>query len=103
MWTAYISRVRCPPMLGDPILTLVFGILRVPAVAFFVRALLSQFKFRAIWCTVVGEGAIMVFLDFDAIRPGYPHATQWLTLGIPLLFLPVFAGYFFNKHIVQGD
>lgn len=94
-------------MLGDPILSLVFGILRVPAVAFIVGALLYQFKFRAIWCAVVGEGAIMIFFYFDAIRPGYPHAAQWLTwehtLGIPLLFLPLFAGYYFNKHVVQGD
>lgn len=32
---------------------------------------------------------------------------DWLPVlhlvGIPTFFFPLFAGYFFNKHIVQGD
>jgi hypothetical protein len=46
-------------MLGDPILRLVFEFLGVLATAFAVGVLL-QFRFRSIWCLVVGEAAILL-------------------------------------------
>jgi hypothetical protein len=47
-------------MLGDPILRLVFEFLGVLATAFAVGVLLFQFRFRSIWCLVVGEAAILL-------------------------------------------
>jgi hypothetical protein len=64
-------------MLGDPILRLIFEFLGVWATAFAVGVRLFQFRFRAIWCLIAGEAAILL-VYFATMRPAYPHADEWL-------------------------
>jgi hypothetical protein len=92
-------------MLGDPILRLVFEFFGVLATAFAVGVLLFQFRFRAIWCLIAGEAAILLFY-FAAMRPVDPHADGWLPFihlfVLPALLAPLFGGYYFNKYVIHS-
>jgi hypothetical protein len=92
-------------MLGDPILRLVFEFFGVLATAFVVGVLLFQFRFRAIWCLIAGEAAILLFY-FAAMRPVDPHADEWLPFihwfVLPVLLAPLFGGYYFNKYVIHS-
>jgi hypothetical protein len=89
-------------MLGDPILHLVFKLLGILAAAFAVGALLFQFRFRAIWCLITGEAAILL-AHFGSTR--YPYDDDWLGVMhlfvLPVLLALLFGGYYFNKYILH--
>lgn len=94
-------------MLGDPILSLVFGILRVPAVAFIVGALLYQFKFRA-HLVRRGRGRRNNDLLLFRCHPaGISSCSAVANMGAHARHsVALFAAvrrYYFSKHIMQGD
>jgi hypothetical protein len=92
-------------MMDDPILRLVFGFLFVLATAFGVGVLLFQLRLRARWCFVAAEVTLLAYC-FTFIRPLTLWAQHWLVmphvLGLPILLAPLFAGYYFNKHVIQS-
>ena len=92
-------------MLGDPILRLVFEFFGVLVAAFGVGVLLFQLRFRAIWCLIAGEGAILL-VYFATMRPVYPHADEWLPFihlfVLPIFLAPLFGGYYFNKCVIHS-
>jgi hypothetical protein len=95
------------PMMDDPILRIVFELFGIVVAAFAVGTLLFQFRFRAIWCFIAGEGAVLLLGYFGTdttIRSMHRAAYDWLSfmhlLGLPMLFAPLFAGYYFNKCVI---
>lgn len=92
------------PVTDDPILSLGVASFFLLAGAFVVGALLFQFRFRASWCLFVCEAAVLYFY-FSSFYRVDPHM-QWLSLfhvmGLPLLLIPTYLGYYSNKHIIQS-
>jgi hypothetical protein len=92
-------------MMDDPILRFVFGFLFVLATAFGAGVLLFQLKLRAIWCFVAAEVTLLAYC-LAVIRPVAPWADHWLVMphviGLPILLAPLFAGYYFNKHVIDS-
>ena len=92
--------------MDDPILRIVFSLFGVVVVAFAVGVLLFQFRFRAIWCIIAGECALLLvnFGTHTTMR-AYDGLAFMHLLGLPVLFVPLFAGYYFNKCVIihEGD
>lgn len=92
------------PVRDDPLLSLGFTLFFLVAATFIVGALLFQFRFRAIWCLVVCEAMFLLFY-FGIVYGVDPHMWQFSALQfllLPVLCLPTYLGYYFNKHIISS-
>ena len=92
------------PVADDPFVSLGVGAFFYLAGAFVVSALLFQFRFRAIWCLVVCE-AIFLFWYFFGLYRVDPNMYLFRFLQVlllPILLVPTYLGYYFNKHIIHS-
>jgi hypothetical protein len=71
-------------MMDDPILRIVFELFGIVVAAFAVGTLLFQFRFRAIWCFIAGEGALLlVYFGTDTTMRAY-DGLPFMSIGVQI-------------------